>query len=83
PYAGLINVNGTLYGTTYEGGGANGGGTVFAITTSGKETLLHSFTGSGDGEYPIAGLIDVGGTLYGTTPAGGANDGGTVFALSP
>ena len=83
PYSGLINVNGTLYGTTYEGGGANGGGTVFAITTSGKETLLHSFSGSGDGEYPIAGLIDVGGTLYGTTPAGGANDGGTVFALSP
>jgi uncharacterized repeat protein (TIGR03803 family) len=83
PEAGLINVKGTLYGTTYEGGGAAGGGTVFAVTTSGKETLLHSFTGSGDGEYPIAGLIDVSGTLYGTTPAGGANDGGTVFALSP
>jgi uncharacterized repeat protein (TIGR03803 family) len=83
PEAGLINVKGTLYGTTYEGGGAAGGGTVFAVTTSRKETLLHSFTGSGDGEYPIAGLIDVSGTLYGTTPAGGANDGGTVFALSP
>jgi uncharacterized repeat protein (TIGR03803 family) len=83
PEAGLINVKGTLYGTTYEGGGAAGGGTVFAVTTSRKETLLHSFTGSGDGEYPIAGLIDVSGTLYGTTRAGGANDGGTVFALSP
>ena len=83
PEAGLLNVNGTLYGTTYEGGGATGGGTVFAITTSGKETLLHSFTGSGDGEYPNAGLIDVSGTLYGTTADGGANDGGTVFLLSP
>jgi uncharacterized repeat protein (TIGR03803 family) len=83
PYAGLIDVKGTLYGTTYEGGGATGGGTVFAITTSGKETVLHSFTGSGDGEYPNAGLIDVKGTLYGTTADGGANGGGTVFGLSP
>jgi uncharacterized repeat protein (TIGR03803 family) len=70
PNAGLFNVNGTLYGTTFEGGGETEGGTVFAITTSGKETVLHRFTGSGDGEYPNAGLIDVGGTLYGTTPAG-------------
>ncbi|MGC1335938.1 MAG: choice-of-anchor tandem repeat GloVer-containing protein, partial [Candidatus Cybelea sp.] len=82
PYAGLINVNGTLYGTTYFGG-AYDDGTVFSITASGKVTVLHSFGMTGDGEYPIAGLIDVGATLYGTTPAGGANDGGTVFALSP
>lgn len=31
PQAGLINVKGTLYGTT-EAGGANGFGTVFALT---------------------------------------------------
>jgi uncharacterized repeat protein (TIGR03803 family) len=69
PNAGLINVNNTLYGTTY-GGGAYDDGTVFSITTSGKTTVLHSFGMTGDGEYPNAGLIDVGGTLYGTTPAG-------------
>jgi uncharacterized repeat protein (TIGR03803 family) len=83
PVAGLFNVNGTLYGTTLEGG-ASCCGTVFAVTTSGKETVLHSFpSGSGDGENPYAGLINVNGTLYGTTDAGGANGDGTVFSLTP
>ena len=82
PDASLINVNGTLYGTTL-GGGANGDGTVFAITTSGSETVLYSFKGgSGDGENPYASLINVDGKLYGTTTEGGANGGGTVFAIS-
>jgi uncharacterized repeat protein (TIGR03803 family) len=88
PIAGLINVNGTLYGTT-ENGGSNGYGTVFAITMSGKETVLYSFgTSSEDGTSPFAGLIDVNGTLYGTTVAGGVNcrsgssGCGTVFAIT-
>ncbi|MGC9993511.1 MAG: choice-of-anchor tandem repeat GloVer-containing protein [Candidatus Cybelea sp.] len=81
PYAGLINVNGKLYGTTF-GGGANGHGTVFAISTSGKETVLHGFGRSGDGSNPVAGLMNLKGTLYGTTYAGGANSGGTVFAIT-
>jgi uncharacterized repeat protein (TIGR03803 family) len=81
PYAGLIRVKGRLYGTTYEGG-ANGDGTVFAITTSGAETVLHSFGGSGDGALPLAGLLNVKGTLYGTTFEGGANGDGTVFAIT-
>ncbi len=82
PYGDLVNVNGTLYGTT-ESGGANLDGTVFAITTSGKETVLYSFgTGSGDGEDPYAGLINVNGTLYGTTEYGGANGDGTVFKIT-
>ena len=88
PYAGLINVNGMLYGTTAYGG-ANGDGTVFSITPSGTETVLYSFKGgSGDGEYPFAGLINVKGTFYGTTSEGGANCDssggcGTVFAITP
>ncbi|HLY01034.1 MAG TPA: choice-of-anchor tandem repeat GloVer-containing protein [Candidatus Cybelea sp.] len=83
PEAGLINVNGTLYGTTIEG--PNGGpGTVFSITTSGNETMLHDFPGySGDGAFPYAGLINVNGALYGTTAGGGANHAGTVFWLKP
>jgi uncharacterized repeat protein (TIGR03803 family) len=81
--AGLLNVNGTLYGTTL-GGGATDNGTVFAITTSGAETVLHSFKGgSGDGSKPYAGLINVKGTLYGTTTGGGAQSDGTVFSLKP
>ena len=83
PSAGLINVNGRLYGTT-QFGGAGYHGTVFAITTSGKERVLYSFpSDQRDGEAPFAGLIDVNGTLYGTTEGGGANDEGTVFAITP
>ena len=82
PYAGLINVKGTLYGTTHLGG-ANGDGMVFSITPSGTETVIYSFKGSGDGEYPYAGLINVEGTLYGTTIEGGANGVGTVFSTTP
>jgi uncharacterized repeat protein (TIGR03803 family) len=93
PEAGLTNVNGTLYGTTENGGGKGcfeneGCGTVFAITTSGKETVLHTFGGSGDGYEPLAGLINVKGTLYGTTMYGGTDCAisgdmcGTVFAIT-
>ena len=92
PLADLINIKGTLYGTT-SSGGANcdsrgdddGCGTVFSITTSGTETVLHSFGpySSEDGVDPSAGLINVKGTLYGTTEYGGANNEGTVFSLNP
>ncbi len=86
PEAGLINVKGKLYGTT-EAGGTNNHGTVFAITASGAETVLHSFGGPpNDGAFPVAGLLNVNGTLYGTTAGGGAYGSygyGTVFALTP
>jgi uncharacterized repeat protein (TIGR03803 family) len=81
PYGALINVNGMLYGTTGEGGSSDLG-TVFAISTSGKEHVLHSFSGSPDGMYPYAGLIDVNGTFYGTTQEGGAHGFGTVFSIN-
>jgi len=82
PYAGLLNVSGTLYGTTY-GGGSSGEGTVFAVAPNGNETVVHSFSGApGDGAFPVAGLINAGGTLYGTTSSGGTNNFGTVYSLS-
>jgi uncharacterized repeat protein (TIGR03803 family) len=72
PEAGLVNVGGTLYGTTYQGGGSQNEGTVFKMATNGAYTQLHNFVGGGsDGAYPVAGLINVGGTLYGTTTEGG------------
>ncbi|MGA8326822.1 MAG: choice-of-anchor tandem repeat GloVer-containing protein, partial [Candidatus Cybelea sp.] len=58
-------------------------GTVFSVTTSGTETVLHSFGGSGDGAHPDASLLNVNGTLYGTTGGGGAHGDGTVFSLLP
>jgi uncharacterized repeat protein (TIGR03803 family) len=83
PYASLIDVKGTLYGTTSIGG-TYGGGTAFAIDPkTGTETVLHSFGNGKDGAAPVAGLIDVKGTLYGTTALGGRFQGGTVFALDP
>ncbi len=45
-------------------------------------TVLHTFTGGGDGGTPTAGLtIDQAGNFYGTTSMGGAGY-GTVFKLS-
>ena len=82
PSGRLIGVNGTLYGTT-ERGGKYDGGTVFSLSTSGVEQVLHSFGSGSDGKLPYAGVVDVGGTLYGTTKEGGAYNEGTVFALSP
>jgi uncharacterized repeat protein (TIGR03803 family) len=83
PYAPLIvDASGNFYGTTYSGGA--GYGTVFKVTPSRTETILHSFTGA-DGAYPFYGLTaDGSGNLYGTTPFGGTNwYGGTVFKLTP
>ncbi len=67
------DAQGNLYGTT-SGGGASGDGTVFKVDTTGKETVLYSFTGiGGDGKSPHASLVlDAKGNLYGTTMTGGA-----------
>lgn len=83
PEAALIDVNGTLYGTTSRGGNYNHG-TVFSLTTSGTEAVLHSFAyGDTDGGGPLAELIDVNGTLYGTTVRGGNRNCGTVYSITP
>ncbi|HEY2445592.1 MAG TPA: choice-of-anchor tandem repeat GloVer-containing protein [Rhizomicrobium sp.] len=83
PEAGLISVGGKLYGTTIGGGTHGGGGTVFSITPRGEESVLHSFGNGTDGAEPRASLIDVNGTLYGTTYAGGVNHAGTIFSITP
>lgn len=82
PVAGLVNVNGTLYGTTSDGG-TNDYGTVFSITPRGKEKLVYTFGTGSDAQDPAASLIDVKGTLYGTTISGGDRDSGTVFSVDP
>jgi uncharacterized repeat protein (TIGR03803 family) len=91
PYSNLIlDPQGNLYGTTMIDG-AYSYGTVFKVTPEGKETVLHSFTGTGgDGANPVAPLIrDAAGNLYGTTEYGGLfgacgpNGCGTVFKIDP
>ena len=82
PFADLIrDAKGNLYGTTFWGGGSapcnggNGCGVVFRLDTTGKETVLHAFTGTGgDGANPYDGLVqDPNGNLYGTTVYGGSS----------
>jgi uncharacterized repeat protein (TIGR03803 family) len=92
----LLDEAGSLYGTTSSGGDAScnpgyGCGTVFKLNGNGRETILHTFTGTEqrDGALPYAGLVsDTKGNLYGTTSVGGAPCGdqgnggcGTVFML--
>jgi len=83
PYAGLIQLpDGAFYGTA-SAGGANGKGTVFAVTPGGTLTTLHNFN-TADGANPYGGLIQAtDGNLYGTTLNGGASGYGTIFRITP
>lgn len=86
-YGGLVQAtNGSLYGTTTEGGAYNdsscigdttGCGTVFKITPTGVLTTIYSFcaqSGCPDGQSPIGTLVQAAnGNLYGTTYTGGTN----------
>jgi hypothetical protein len=97
PSAGLVDVNGIMYGTTAAGGNDTcdsdqGCGIVYSVTTSGHEKALHLFLGGSDGTSPDSAMIDVKGVLYGTTPTGGGSKCdyygqilgcGIVFALTP
>ena len=85
PIGGLVRDKaGNLYGTTSQGGTSNDG-IVFKISPSGKETILHTFTGSAtDGKYPsyTSLLMDAKGNFYGVTEEGGSADGGILYKLS-
>ena len=79
--------HGNLYGTTIVGG-ISDFGTAFKLDSSGKETVLHRFTGpDGDGSYLQAGLVfGRHGVLYGTTRGNGGSGisvFGTVFKVLP
>jgi uncharacterized repeat protein (TIGR03803 family) len=98
PASGVIAVKGALYGTT-AWGGLYGFGTAFKLTPSRSgyaESLLYDFNRFPDGASPSASLVDVTGTLYGTTISGGdavhtcksnsvnkVRGCGVVFALKP
>ncbi len=86
----VLDKKGALYGVAQYGGTRNDGAVFnLAPSKSGyKETVIYSFQGGVDGNFPQAGLaIDKQGALYGTTFYGGSGtcDGGcgTVFKLSP
>ena len=84
----IIGSDGSVYGTTRQGGGSgcggSGCGTVFRLrppATACKtalcpwtETVLYRFTGGSDGAVPSNGdlVFDKAGNLYGTTLQGGS-----------
>jgi uncharacterized repeat protein (TIGR03803 family) len=82
PSAALVQgTDGNLYGSA-QFGGANNAGTIFKISTAGKLTVLHAFTGT-DGNRPISAMIQgTDGKFYGTTYQGGTNSDGVVFNMT-
>jgi len=97
PYSGVIfDRAGNLYGTTFQGGDLKkcptypGCGVVYKLDPSGRQTVLHTFTSTPDGQAPGYGnlLFDTAGNLYGTTVYGGTGkngaitNNGVVFKLS-
>ena len=96
PEAALVQAtNGSLYGTTTNGGAntdCGGGfsfgcGTVFKITQGGTLTTLYSFCSQlscRDGSNPYAGLVQAtNGDFYGTTYGDDYSTNGTVFKITP
>ena len=85
-FVGMIQtVDGTLVGTTYDGGSGSAG-TVFRMPLDGSGyAVLHSFGGPGDGRSPVGLIQAADGDLYGTTLSGGAgkSSGGTIFRMAP
>jgi uncharacterized repeat protein (TIGR03803 family) len=87
PQSGLTNLSGALYGTTYSGGSGGGCpvgcGTIFTVGPSDTEQVLYSFAGAPDGALPNGPLLELNGTLYGTTNIGGSSNLGTIFSAPP
>jgi uncharacterized repeat protein (TIGR03803 family) len=91
-----ISSDGTIYGTTTEGGNDpncyNGDscGVVYKLDATGKETVLHSFSGD-DGAFPVGVVLDSEGNLYGAAaqggdpncPGSGGHGCGVIFELEP
>ncbi len=82
---------GNLYGTTRGGGGSQncsntyGCGVVYELSPANggwTESLLHTFTGGGDGRNPAAGVVfDSAGDFFGTCGTSSGN--GAVYELTP
>jgi uncharacterized repeat protein (TIGR03803 family) len=78
----ILDAHGNLFGTTVTGG-TIAEGTVYEVSASGGDKVLHTFQGGSDGIYPYGGVVrDAAGNLYGTTYSGGAGNQGVVYQVS-
>ena len=83
PFSGVIaDAKHNLYGTTYNGG-VNNEGTVFSLSPTGAETVLHSFGTGNDGQRPEDGLLATKSKFFGTAAFGGADGYGTFYKVGP
>jgi uncharacterized repeat protein (TIGR03803 family) len=89
PRAALVRDKaGNLYGTTDTSSACAlqppfTCGVVFKLDTTGKETVLHTFTGPDGFQVDVGLLRDANGDLYGATVGGGASGIGVVYRLIP
>jgi uncharacterized repeat protein (TIGR03803 family) len=78
----VLDGKGNLYGTANFGGELScqslgygyaepGCGTVYKLDSRGNFTVLHTFTGPGDGSFPLGLIVDAAGNLYGLAQNGG------------
>lgn len=83
PVSPLININGVLYGATTWGGSNTcnnaGCGTIFSLTTSGTETILHRFRSLSGGISPF-GLAQAGNAVMGASYIGDSS--ANVFSVT-
>jgi uncharacterized repeat protein (TIGR03803 family) len=81
----VLGSSGLFYGAT-TGGGANGYGEIFSMTTAAKITTLHSFSptdGNGINPYGIP-VQASDGNFYGTTLATSSSGGnGVIYQMTP
>jgi uncharacterized repeat protein (TIGR03803 family) len=84
PFSDLIrDPAGNLYGTTRDGGGGVGWGTIYKIDAAGNYEVLYRFSEQAGGS-PYARLLrDSAGNLYGANCGGGNTSFGTLFQLDP
>jgi uncharacterized repeat protein (TIGR03803 family) len=84
----IMDKTGNLYGTTYGVGiGLQGFGIVYKLDTAGNFTILYTFNGTTDGQFPDTLVLDSQGNLYGVALGGGTGTGcyyggcGTIFKI--
>jgi uncharacterized repeat protein (TIGR03803 family) len=78
-----VGADGSLYGTT-SNGGAYAQGTIFRLSLDGTLTTLYAVAAGPEGANPRAALVQASdGNFYGTTQNGGLYDHGTIFRMTP